>query len=121
MPDNHRAMDLASRTFQNKGFQLAWMIFLMLVAIFVSFPIQRILLVWLVYGRQAYLRHSVYVINRKPLRFSDGVLVPQHLEILTGAGLFLLTFFGLTLALFYGLRVYDRWFGNPQSNAEQQN
>lgn len=107
--------DLAERTFENKAFHLGWAVSLMFIVTFVSFPIQRILLVWLVYGRQAYARHRVYVIPRKPLRFSDGVLVPQHLDVLTGAGMFLLTVFGLTLTLFFGLRLYDRYFGNSES------
>lgn len=84
---------------------------MMLVLTFISFPIQRILVVWLVYGQQAYSKHQIYILPRKPLRFSDGVLVPQHLEILTGAGMFVVTVFGLTLALFFGLRLYERLFG----------
>ena len=111
--------DLASRTFENKLFQLIWAVSLMAVVTFVSFPIQRVLLVWLVYGRQAYSKHLVYVVPRKPLRFSDGVLVPQHLDILTGAGMFVVTVFGLTLALFFGLRLYERFFGNLRTKTQQ--
>jgi len=107
--------DLASRVFANKAFELGWVIFLLVFLTFVSFPVQRGLLVWLVYGWQAYAEHRVYVIPRKPLRFSDGVLVPQHLDALTGLGMFLVTAFGLTLLLFFSLRIYERWFRNPAS------
>ena len=92
---------------------------MMLVLTFISFPIQRILLVWLVYGQQACAQHQVYILPRKPLRFSDGVRVPQHLEILTGAGMFVVTVFGLTLALFFGLRLYERRFGKPRMSDQR--
>lgn len=92
---------------------------MMVVLTFVSFPIQRILLVWLVYGWQAFSQHRIYVIPRKPLRFSDGVLVPQHLDILTGAGMFLVTVLGLTLAVFFGLRLYGRYCAKGRSGVQQ--
>ncbi len=101
--------DLATRVFQNRAFELGWIIFLATFEMFVTFPVQRVLVVWWAYGLDAYYNHGVRVVPRKPLRFSTGALVPQNLEIITGVGLFLVTFFGLTFALFYALRSYDRW------------
>jgi hypothetical protein len=67
-----------------------------------------------VYGREGYLNQGIRVLPGKPIRFSDGVLVPQELDILTGFGMFCLTTFGLSLALYHALRLYDRAFGKPQ-------
>jgi hypothetical protein len=104
---------IASRVFDNPLVTLAWVCFLILVLMFISFPIQRVLLVLWVYGMEGY-HQGIRVIPRKPLRFSDGTLVPQELDILTGAGMFFLTTVGLTLALFGVLRVYEISFGDPQ-------
>ncbi|HKV82380.1 MAG TPA: hypothetical protein VJP02_29805 [Candidatus Sulfotelmatobacter sp.] len=109
--------DLASRVFSNKAFELGWLIFLAVLVTFVTFPIQRVLLVWWAYGKDAYYQQGIRVIPRKPLRFSDGVLVPQTLEIITGAGMFLVTFFALTLGLFYGLRLYEHYLRRNKNSA----
>jgi len=111
--------DLASRVFEHRAFELGWVIFLLLVLTFVSFPIQRVLLVFWVYGRDAYFHHGMRVMPQKPLRFSDGVRVPQELDILTGVGMFLATTFGLSAALFFGLRLYERKFLRPQSSRQR--
>jgi hypothetical protein len=101
--------DLASGVFDNPKFILPWMLFLMLVFIFVSIPIQQFLLVLWVYGREGYFHQGIRVLPGKPIRFSDGVRVPQELDILTGFGMFIVTIFGLTIALFFALRLYDRY------------
>lgn len=101
--------DLASRTFENRSFQLAWIIFLFLFLIFVTEPLRHVLLVYWVFGKDAYL-HGLRVIPRKPLHFSNGTLVPQAIDIVTGSGLFFATTLGLSLALFLGLRFYERHF-----------
>jgi hypothetical protein len=102
VPDN-----LASRTFENRRFQLAWVIFLFVFLIFITEPLRHVLLVYWVYGKDAYL-HGLRVIPRKPLRFSNGILVPQILDIVTGSGMFFATTLGLSLALFFALRLYER-------------
>jgi len=107
--------DLVSRVFDNKLFEFLWLVFLLVFLTVVSFRIQRILLVCLVYGWQAYAQHRIYVIPTKPLRFSDGTLVPQHLEAATGLGIFAVTVVGLTLALRIGLRLYDRYVSRAQN------
>ena len=101
--------DLASRTFENRGFQLVWIIFLFLFLIFVTEPLRHVLLVYWVFGKDAYL-HGLRVIPRKPLRFSNGILVPQAVDILTGSGMFFATTLGLSLAVFFALRYYERHF-----------
>jgi hypothetical protein len=110
--------DLASRIFGNKAFELLWVVFLLTFVTLVSFPVQRILLVWIVYGWHAYAEHRVYVVPRKPLRFSDGTLVPQHLDAITGLGTFAVTVVGLTLALHVGLCLYQQWFGDRQETPD---
>ena len=106
--------DLASRVFDNPRFILPWMLFLLLVFIFVSIPIRNILLVFWVFGREGYIHQGIRVLPGKPIRFSDGVRVPQELDILTGFGMFMVTMFGVTAALFFALRLYERLFANPQ-------
>lgn len=106
---NDDRSDLATRVFQNRIFELGWILFLAAFETFVTFPVQRVLVVWWVYGLEAYFTYGVRVVPRKPLRFSTGVLVPQKVEIITGFALFLVTFLGLTLAVFYALRTYDYW------------
>jgi hypothetical protein len=103
--------DLAGRVFNNPNFVFAWIFSLLLLMIFVSIPIQRVLLVFWVYGREGYFHQGIRVLPGKPIRFSDGVRVPQE-DILTGAGMFAVTTFGLSFALFLVLRVYERLFGN---------
>jgi hypothetical protein len=83
----------------------------------VSIPIQQFLLVLWVYGKEGYFHQGIRVLPGKPIRFSDGVRVPQELDILTGFGMFMVTTFGLTAALFFSLRSFDRLFGKPQAQA----
>jgi hypothetical protein len=109
--------DLASRVFDNPKFILSWMLFVTLIFIFVSIPIQQFLLVLWVYGKEGYFHQGIRVLPGKPIRFSDGVRVPQELDILTGFGMFMVTTFGLTAALFFSLRSFDRLFGKPQAQA----
>ncbi len=104
--------DLASQVFNHPHFVPAWIFFLLLLLIFVSFPIQRILLVLWVYGREGYFHQGIRVLPGKPVRFSDGILVPQEIDIVTGFGMFAVTVFGLSFALYFALRLYECWFGN---------
>jgi hypothetical protein len=100
--------DLATKIFDDRRFQGAWAIFLFLLLI-VTEPLRRVLLVWWVYGKDAYL-HGMRVIPRKPLRFSNGVPVPQLIDMITGFGIFFATTLGLSLALIFALRFYEHHF-----------
>jgi len=116
-PDTDRQLkpaDLASRVFENRTFELAWVIFLFLFVIFVSWPIRNALLVCWVYGTDAYLHHGVRVLPGKPIRFSDGTLAHQFTDMVTGFGVFFVTTIGLSVALFFALRFYERHFRKPQ-------
>src|SRR5215471_4585897 len=95
-----KSTDLATRVFDNRRFQAAWAIFLFLLLIFVTEPLRHVVLVWWVYGKEAYL-HGMRVVPRKPLRFSNGVLVPQLVDMATGFGMFFVTTLGLSLALIF--------------------
>jgi hypothetical protein len=106
--------DLAARVFNHRNFAPAWILFLVLLLVFVSFPIQRILLVFWAYGREGYFHQGIRVLPGKPVRFSNGILVPKEMDLLTGFGMFAVTVFGLSLALFYALRLYERFCGNRQ-------
>jgi len=107
--------DLAYRAFNNPKFVFAWILSLLLILIFVSFPIQRVILIFWVYGREGF-NHGIRVLPGKPIRFSDGVRVPRELDILTGFGVFWLTTFGLSLGLYLALRLYHHVFGQPQAS-----
>jgi hypothetical protein len=72
--------------------------FLFAFLIFVTEPLRHVLLVYWVYGKDAYL-HGLRVIPRKPHRFSNGILVPQIIDIVTASGMFFATTLGLSLAL----------------------
>jgi len=104
--------DLASRVFNHPNFAPAWICFLLLLLVFVSFPIQKILLVLWAYGREGYFHQGIRVLPGKPVRFSNGTLVPQEMDMATGFGMFALTVFGLSFALFFALRLYERFCGN---------
>jgi hypothetical protein len=99
--------DLATRVFDDRRFQAVWAIFLFLLLIFVTEPLRHVVLVWWVYGQDAYL-HGMRVIPHKPLRFSNGVLVPQLVDMVTGAAMFFASTLGLSLALIFALRLYER-------------
>ncbi len=110
--------DLASTVFNHRVFAPVWCVFLLLVSLFVTEPIRLVILVYWIYGRDAYWHQGIRVIPHKPLRFSDGTLVPQLTDIVTGAGMFFLTTIGLSLGLFLALRFYQR--RNKGHNARQQ-
>jgi hypothetical protein len=100
--------DLASIVFNHRVFAPVWCVFLLLVLLFVTEPIRLVILVYWVSGGDAYWRQGMRVIPHKPLRFSDGTLVPQLADIVAGAGMFFLTTIGLSLGLFLALRFYER-------------
>jgi len=49
----------------------------------------------------------------KPIRFSDGTLIPLVPDLVTGFGMFFLTTLGLSLLLIGCLRTYERYFSRP--------
>ena len=110
-----KPLDLASRTFEDRRFQLAWIIFLSLFFILVSWRIRNFLLVCWVYGKDAYFNRGIRVLPGKPIRFSNGERAPQIPDIVTGFGMFFGTVGGLSAALFFALRLYERHFGGPGS------
>ena len=106
MPSSENT-DIASRVFNNRAFQAGWTVFLFIV-ILASWPIRDVLLVFWVYGTDAYFTQGIRVLPGKPIRFSDGKVAPVLPDMLTGFGMFFFTTFGLTLLLFFALRSYER-------------
>jgi hypothetical protein len=96
--------------FRNRAFQAGWALLLLIVLSVVSWPIRNALLVWWVYGRDAYLQKGIRVLPGKPIRFSDGTLTPLVPDLVTGFGMFFLTTLGLSLLLIACLRAYERYF-----------
>ena len=70
--------------------------------------IRDAILVWWVYGRDAYFRAGVRVLPGKPVRFSNGELAPHWPDFATGAAFFFVVVIGLSLLLIIGLRLYQR-------------
>ena len=106
---------MASLVFENRTFQVGWVLFLFLTLIFVSWPIRNALLVCWVYGSHAYFHQNIRVLPGKPIRFSDGSPAPQFADLVTGFGMFFLTVAGLSVVLLYVLRLYDTHFGRPRT------
>jgi len=100
--------DLATRMFNRKWFAAAWVMFLAVV-VTRFWWVRDVAMVWLVYGRDAYIRDGVRVLPGKPIRFSTGALAPIWTDMATGFGFFFIVVFGLSLALIVGLRFYDRF------------
>jgi len=114
-----RPTDLASRVFNHRVFPLVWIPILVPVLLFISEPVRLVILVYWVYGRDAYANQGIRVIPHKPLHFSDGTRVPQWLDMVTGFGMFFVTTLGLSLALFFALRVYERRFTIQEGPADR--
>jgi hypothetical protein len=102
--------DLASRVFENTKFQLAWILWLGLVLVFMGIPFQRFLVVCWVRGVDAYFSEHIRVLPGKPVKFSDGQPVPSLPDAVTGFVVFLVVALGLSLLIFHGLRFYERHF-----------
>jgi hypothetical protein len=102
-----RPKDLPTRVFSNAWFSIGWIVFLAVV-VTRFWRVRDALLVWWVYGRDAYFRDGVRVLPGKPVRFTTGALAPEWPDIATGAGFFFAVVFGLSILLITGLRVYER-------------
>jgi hypothetical protein len=101
--------DLATRVFNNFYFDIAWLLFLAAVVKMV-WPVRNALLVFWVYGRDAYFREGIRVVKDKPTIFSNGASSPELPNLVTGFGVFLFIVFGLSVLLIYALRAYERLF-----------
>jgi len=101
--------DLATRVFSNFYFDIAWLLFLAGI-VRIVWPLRNALLVFWVYGRDAYFREGIRVVQNKPATFSNGASSPELPDIVTGFGVFLITVFGLSLLMIYALRAYERLF-----------
>jgi hypothetical protein len=110
---------LASKVFENPGLATLWVIFLVVVLIFVSWPVRNFFLVWWVYGSDAYFYQGIYVLPGKPIRFSNGEVAPILPDLITGLGAFFITVFGLSLLLFLALRFYERHCRTSKINPSQ--
>jgi len=100
--------DLATRVFNKTWFGIAWTVFLGIV-VTRFWRVRDVLLVWWVYGRDAYFIDGVRVLRGKPTRFSNGEFAPHWPDIATGFGFFFVVVFGLSMLLIFGLRLYDRY------------
>lgn len=115
--DTEKPKDLAGRLFENIYFTIPWIAFLAVVIRFVSWPLRDCLLVWWVYGKDAYFRDGVRVVSSKPTIFSTGASAPQLPNLVTGFGAFFVTVFGLSLLLIFLLRFYERRFKKSETHA----
>lgn len=99
---------LESKFFSKTWFQLAWIIFLLVIIRTVSWPLRNNALVCWVYGWKAYSQDGLHVLPGKPTKFSNGELVPVGPDLVTGFTAFFITIIGLTFLLILGLRLYER-------------
>jgi len=102
--------DTAERIFQNTGLTVVWVIFVGAFVGFISWPIRNRVLVWWSYGQHAY-ESGVHVLKGRPLKFSNGELVPHSHDVLTAFGAFFITVIGLTFLLIVIVRLYQRFVG----------
>jgi hypothetical protein len=98
---------LADRAFNNFYFTICWFVFLT-VAVKLIWPIRNMLLVFWVYGTDAYYNQGIRVIKNKPTTFSNGALCPDLPDFLTGMPIFLGTVLGLSILMYWLLQLFDR-------------
>ena len=109
VPKPKEKKDLASRAFNNFYFGIVWILFLGAVLRLV-WPLRNALLVFWVYGRNAYFQQGIRVVKDKPTMFSNGERAPELPNLVTGFGTFLIIALGLSLLLVFVLRVYEKYF-----------
>ena len=107
---------ISERLFNRSGFAFLWVVFMGFFFTYVAWPLRNIVLVCWVLGSRAYFHEGVRVVGGKPVRFSDGTLVPAFLDIATGIGTFFVTGFGLIFLLLFSVRCYLR-FAHRRRNA----
>jgi hypothetical protein len=103
--------DFATRMFAKPYFAISWVVFLGGIVLFVGWPIRNIALVCWVYGSDGYFHKGIRIPPGKPVRFSDGALVPILPDLITGFGAIFITVGGLTLLAILALRFYERHYG----------
>jgi hypothetical protein len=107
MQAGHQEKDLATRAFNNFYFQISWLLFLT-VAVKLVWPLRNVLLVFWVYGTDAYYNQGIRVIKNKPTLFSNGKPCPDLPDFVTGMAVFLITVLGLSLLMCWLLRLYGK-------------
>lgn len=110
-PGREQRRDLATRLFAKPYFAISWVVFLGGIFLFVGWPLRNIALVFWVYGSDGYFYKGIRVLSGKPVRFSDGALVPLLPDLITGFGAFFIIVGGLTLLAIFTLRFYERHYG----------
>jgi len=103
--------DLATRIFAKPYFAISWVAFLGSMFLLVGWPMRNVALVCWAYGPDGYFERGIRVLPGKPIKFSDGELVPLLPDVVTGFGAFFMTVVGLTLLAILALRLYERRHG----------
>jgi hypothetical protein len=67
-------------------------------------------------GNDAYFHGGVDVLPGKPTRLTNGMLVPNIPDIVTGFGTFVICVFGPTLLLVFILRGFEFYIGRHKKN-----
>lgn len=83
---------LGGFTFRNGNIVIAWISVLVALVTFVGWPIRNIALVCWIYGSKYYFVYGIRVVPGKPVRFSNGELVPKFADVITGLGAIFITF-----------------------------
>jgi ABC-type phosphate transport system permease subunit len=99
---------LVKQVFEKTSFQLVWVLILGCVFIFIGLPIQRAFLVLWVKGSDAYFHQGIRVLKGKPVKFSDGQLVPNIPDAISGFATFMVIVLGLSFLLILFLNFYER-------------
>lgn len=95
----------------NERARTVWPVATFVILIFVWRPVQTFMLVCWTYGSEGYFRKGIRLLPVKPPRFTDGSLVPQYLDIITGMMTFLLVGAGVAALFVIGLWCYQRGQG----------
>ena len=64
-------------------------ILICLFTYFVTFPFRNICIVYWVYGKTAYVHDGIRVLRSKPIKFSNGELVPLIPDVVTAISAFI--------------------------------
>jgi hypothetical protein len=78
---------LTHRVFGNVWFQIFWALFLVFLLMRLWWVRDALLVYW-VYGSDAYFGLGVRILPGKPIRFSTGALAPVWADMITGFGFF---------------------------------
>jgi len=106
---------LAEKISSNAGFGGAWFALVLVVLTFIGWPIRNIALVCWVRGFDAYFKNGIRILPGKPTRLSDGEVVKNLPDLVTGLIAFLTTFILMVLFFELFLRLFDRSGRNKQN------